>query len=113
MRRDLSPQELAVDLLPRCPGKVAVTAVLSDSHGPFSWGWAHPFTHAEVHAISRANPKRLPGSTITVVGQRRKSGNAVYALPCQRGCMQLIMSKGIKRIEFRDKEGVWQSLSTM
>jgi len=107
-----SARELTVDLLPRSICRVGVTAVLSDNWGVFSWGWNHQNSaglgeHAEVHAISRASKKRLPGSTLTVFGKRKK-GSYVMAFPCPE-CYSLALKYGIGRIEYHSKHG-WKVL---
>ena len=83
-----------------------MAALIYDSHGIISWGWNHQGdsgygTHAEQHAISRANRSRLKNATIIVAGIRKR--NFVYALPCKEKCFPLIQKVGISRIEFFSK----------
>lgn len=78
----------------------------------FSWGWNHSGKdgmgmHAEEHAISRANRKRLINSTIYTAGERRRSGNIVSSFPCE-SCLATIVKVGIGRIVYRDKNGEWK-----
>lgn len=120
-------RDLALDLLERSPCAVQVAAVITDSSGKiFSWGWNHVVEdgagkHAEVHAIGRANKRRLQGATITVAGRRRKSGNFLCARPCeviqltQRTahaslCMDILKKHGIETIEYTTHSGVWTTL---
>lgn len=89
-----------------------MAAVLSDKYGIFAWGWNHLGntgygTHAEEHAISRANRNRLKGATITVYGIRRKT--PVFSRPCEQVCMPIIEKVGIKEIQFFDKHR-WQRI---
>lgn len=112
MRTDLSPRDLAIDLLSRSTCKVQMAAVLSDKYGRiFSWGWNSGYVHAEEMAIKRANPKRLSGAKITVVGRRGKNGNSVYACPCAEKCYPLIASKNIRYVDFRANSGLYYTLS--
>src|ERR1700675_2296885 len=111
-----SARELSVDLLPRSICRVGVTAVLSDNWGIFGWGWNHvgdgTGEHAEAHAIGRASKQRLPGSTLTVFGKRRKSagygGGFVMSFPCPE-CYRLAVKYHVRRIEYHTKEG-WKTL---
>ena len=108
MRTDLSPRDLAVDLLARSTCKVQMAAVLSDKNGRiFSWGWNSGYIHAEQMAIRRANPRRLAGSTLTIVGRRAKSGRPVYAMPCAEKCHPLIAAKEIALVDFRSNSGLY------
>ena len=111
MNTNLSPRRLALDLLKRSSLNVQMAAVLSDQRRTiFSWGWNHGYVHAEEHAISRANPKRLFASKITIAGRRTKSGNIVCAKPCTKDgkdCRSLIHSRNIGVIEYLDKNGNW------
>jgi tRNA(Arg) A34 adenosine deaminase TadA len=117
MNTRLSPRELALALLQRSTCNVRVGAVLSDRKGIYAWGWnfgesSMPFrrgTHAEEHAIRRANRKRLQGSTITVAGMRR-NGHFVYSKPCAEICLPLCKKHGIEVIEFVDKSGTWVTM---
>jgi len=84
MDKSNGPRQLALDLLARSDGKVQMSAVLSDKHGRvLAWGGMAGTRHAEEHALSRANPRRVAGSTVTVAGRRAKSRNLVHARPCE------------------------------
>lgn len=113
MRTELGAQRLALDLLRRCTlKKVQMTAVLSDRSGAiFSWGWANDWQHAERHAIDRANPRRVPGATLTIAGRRTRSGNVVCSRPCDKpgrpSCLAFAKGAGITTIEYRTKQGEW------
>jgi len=101
----ISPKQIVQDLLERSTCRVQVAAVISDRNGIVSWGWNGDAHHAEEHALSRANPKRIVGSTITVAGKRKSSGNFVYARPCSlhkhnKDCYSLLKKKGILTVEF-------------
>jgi len=63
--------------------------------------------HAEVHAIARANRKRLMGSTITVAGIRATTGTLVFARPCAKLCLPRIRVVGISHMVYRNKSGHW------
>lgn len=113
MHKDLTPEDLALDISSRSICNVQMGAVLADKHGIFSWGWNHTSLwappnqrgesiHAEVHAIRRANPKRMRGATIYIAGVRKSSGNTVEANPCP-DCFVLIKAVGIKKIVYLDK----------
>lgn len=114
MNTKRSPKEIAIDLLDRSPYSFCQhAAVLSDKRGPFAWGVNYPTPdgmtiHAEQHAISRANPKRLVGARITVAGRRRRSGNWVFSRPCEQKCLPLLRALGIAEIEFINKAGEWE-----
>lgn len=121
MNTHRDPRELAIDLLDRSRTNVQVTAVLSDSHGIFSWGWNHTDgkrgVHAEEHAIERANKKRLTGAKLTVTGRRKRSKNFVCARPCDYPrrdgsrslpCMELAKKYSIAVVEYTDKDGSWK-----
>lgn len=114
MNAKRDPREIAVELLKRSICKIQVAAVLTDKNGcNFGWGWNYPTPdgfsmHAEFHAIFSANPKRLKGSSITVAGKRRRSGNWVYSRPCEKKCLPLIKSVGISEIEFITPFGEWK-----
>lgn len=113
MHTHSGPRALALDLLSRSPGKVQMAAVLSDRSGRvISWGWNFDYTHAEEHAISRANPRRIAGSTMTVAGRRAKSGNLVYARPCEKPgkeCLKMLRLRGVARTEYLTKAGTWEA----
>ncbi len=95
-----------------------MAAVLSDNHGIFAWGWNHGIVdgeitgegkHAEAHAISRANRRRLRGATLTVAGRYSKNNNHLLSRPCPK-CLALAMKYGIKTIEYLTKDGSWETL---
>ena len=109
-----TPKELALLLLSRSNCKIQVAAVLSDSYGIFSWGWNSgprdhnhvKGVHAETHAFSRANPKRLKGATLTVAARRKKSESQILARPCEK-CTPLIKKHKIKIIEYTTPNDTW------
>lgn len=108
--RTCTAKDLAIDLLRRSECNVQMAAVLSDKVGIFAWGYNNSGPrgdgcHAEAHALTRANRKRLHGATITVAGVRRGRGRVLSA-PCEE-CAQLIAAAGLKTIEYHDKDGVW------
>jgi len=114
MNTRISRRELAIDLCSRSACYIKVAAVCSDSHGIFAWGWNSSGRdgngqHAEEHAISRANRKRLKGCVVTVAGLRhRKSGiSYVFACPCKERCWPLLQRVGVKTIEFIHPDGHW------
>lgn len=117
MEKNLTPRELALDLLNRSNCNVQVAAVLSDNHGIFSWGWNSPPTnpnkikgvHAEAHCIRRANPKRLKNAVLTVAAKRRKSGSQLLSRPCEH-CMSIIKNNRIKKVEYTTKDPSWEIL---
>lgn len=115
MRKDKSPQYLAKDMSERSTCAVQVGAVIVDSKGRiFSWGWNNMGSnglgqHAEYHAITRCNHKRLKGSTIYVYGIRKRNQRVVLAKPCPK-CMSLILDAGIATIVYCDKDGDWVRL---
>ena len=108
--KDLTPAELAMDLLGRSQCSVQVTAVLADNHGIAAWGWNSSGLGyglcAERHCLSRANRRRLGGATMWVVGRRKKSKNYVNARPCDV-CMKALVK--VKKVMWFDGEG-WQEL---
>ena len=110
-----NPREIAIKLLKRSICKIQMAAVLTDKNGcNFGWGWNYPTPdgfsmHAEFHAIFKANPKRLKGSRIIIVGRRQRSGNFVYSRPCKNKCLLLIKSVGISEIEFIAPSGEWKT----
>jgi pyrimidine deaminase RibD-like protein len=122
---ELSPRELAVKLLDCSPCKVQMAAVIWDDQGIISVGWCRgngngSGIHAEQDAIERADPVRLIGARITIVGRRKKSKNWVFSRPCdgkkpyRRGytmpCLELLQSKGISTIEYINKAGNFEEM---
>lgn len=90
-------------------------AVLVDSQGVFSWGWNHRgdrpdyfSIHAERHAVNRANPKRVEGSTLYVAGSRRETGRVLIAKPCE-DCQFLLTKRRVKTVWYSTPDG-WKSL---
>lgn len=119
MNKNKLPEQLVLDILERSNCAVKMGAVLADKYGIFSWGWNYTRIwdtasqhengmHAEVHAIERANPKRLKGATIYVAGRRTSSGNIVESKPCEN-CMAWIQAVRIDRIVYLDKTE-WRTL---
>lgn len=108
------PKQLAVDISERSNCRVKVGAVLADKKGIFSWGWNNMGDGlgccAERHAIARANPKRLKGSSIFVWGTHRKTGNPIPAKPC-RQCESFIIFYGIKTVHWNYKDKGWREYS--
>lgn len=112
MNTSKSARELSLDLLPRSICRVGVSAVLSDNWGIFGWGWngldsAGLGRHAETHAIARASKHRIPGSTLTVFGKRKK-GSFVTAFPCPE-CYRLALKYRVRKIDYHTKAG-WKTL---
>ena len=104
------PRELAEILLNRSICSVQVAAVIADRHGILAWGWNFVGggygKHAETHAISRANRKRLEGATIYVASQRKRNGKMVTSKPCQN-CQNSINLNEIAHVCWRDADGRW------
>lgn len=84
-----------------------IGAILTDQRDRiFSWGWAHPHNgkssiHAEEHAIRRANPARLRGSTVIVAGYRVGTDRLICSRPCIR-CHQRLQSVGVRKVIYSD-----------
>lgn len=115
MNKNKIPIELALDVARRSICRVKMGAVIVDWKGRvISYGWNHhlstdgPGNHAEMHAIQRANKRRLAGSTIYTAGIRPRKLNLVYAKPCEL-CRSLIMAVGIEKMVWMDKEGKTRS----
>ncbi|MEK7212749.1 MAG: hypothetical protein WAP51_01285 [Candidatus Sungiibacteriota bacterium] len=112
-----TPRELARDLSARAAGKYQMAAVLSDRRGIFAWGWNHSVriiganavetVHAEEHAIKRANPRRLSGSTLTVYGEKN-TGKLLFARPCKERCEVMAKKHGVAKIEYHASDG-WRA----
>jgi hypothetical protein len=105
--------ELVQQLLSRSVCRVQMSAVISDRHGIFAWGWNHAGAdgfgeHAECCAIRRANPTRLRGASITVAGRRVRTGRPVVSLPCM-DCMDAILKCGISTVIYHDKSS-WHTM---
>ena len=114
MITNIPPRDLAIDLINRSSCRFKMAAVIADGWGIFSWGWnssgpSGMGMHAEEHAISRANRRRLKGATITVVGMNA-NGNWVLSMPCRERCLPLLMKVGIGHIVWMDKQGGWNVL---
>lgn len=94
-----------------------MAAVLADGHGIFAWGWNHAGpdgfgTHAEEHALHRANRRRVPGCTAYVAGlrsgaQRSRTRRFVLSRPCADRCLPLLAARGVRRVEFVTSNGSW------
>lgn len=112
MIKPRDPSELAEDLVHRSICAVQVAAVIADKDGIFSWGWNHVGsgygTHAESHAIQRANKQRLHGATIYVAARRQRTTNPITAKPCE-DCQRLI-DKWQLKVKWRDPSNQWQSI---
>jgi len=116
LNKNLDARALAEDLSLRSDCGVQVAAVLSDNYGIFAWGWNSTGPdgmglHAEKHVLSRANRKRIEGSKLTVFGRRKKSGGVVFARPCEKFCLPLVIKYGIAVVEFSTKSG-WKSFNS-
>ena len=102
MNTKCGPWELAGDLLYRSTCRVKMAAVIVDQQSRvFAWGWNHCGVSglgmcAERHAIQRANPSRLRGSTIHVRGWN--GVNESVSLPCRK-CYRQLVKAGVERIE--------------
>lgn len=110
MQKPKDPKELAEAILSRSVCCVMVGAVIADGWGIHSWGWNGMGSdgygmHAEAHAISRANPRRLKGSTVYVAALRKRNGKPVGCKPCP-GCAKLLKACGLS-VRYRDGKGVW------
>ncbi len=94
----------------RPPCQVQVAAVLVDRRGILAWGWNHCGDgyrmHAKVHALRRANPRRLRGATLVVFGLRKKNGHPVLSRPCE-DCEAMILRAGIRRVEYHTRNSGW------
>ena len=113
MLKPPDPKRLAIDILARSTCAVQVGAAITDATGRIiSWGWNHAGasgygTHAEHHAISRANRGRLHHGIIYVASKRRKNGKVVESRPCA-ACFSRIVDAGIISIFYRNKNGAWE-----
>lgn len=95
---------LAQEMADRSHCAVQVGAVVEDAHGIFSWGWNHEGSngrgcHAEVHAILRANKRRLRNAKITVFGKYRRNNNPVVSKPCDN-CAAILKFFGVLETEY-------------
>lgn len=112
MIKPRNPGELAIDLLNRSTCTVQVAAVIADAHGIFCWGWNGVGSglgiHAEHHAITRANRKRLQLATIYVASRRMRNQKTVNSKPCE-DCQKLITKWELTAI-YRDELGNWTKL---
>lgn len=102
------PRDICVYLLSRSSCKVQVAAVLADNKGVFAWGVNHAGSgfgeHAEIHALKRANPRRVPKAAMYIAARRKKSGNPVSARPCA-ACAPAVRQCLV--VKFRRNDGVW------
>lgn len=108
------PTEIAVALLTRSICSVQVASCLADNEGVYAWGWnSMGWTgmgqHAEAHCLSRANRKRLAGSTLYIASNRKRNGRVVTAKPCSECQTQLQNCNGL-HVVYRDGEGTWRHL---
>jgi deoxycytidylate deaminase len=94
-----------------------VASVIVDAKGIFAWGWNHAGFdgcggHAEAHAVLRANPSRLNGSTIYIAGIRKRNGIYVMSRPCE-DCLPILIRKGITKAHFslHGPKLIWQSMN--
>ena len=100
------PWQLSLDLLHRSPCRVKMAAVIHDQDRRiFSWGWNHSGPDgrglcAERHALQRANPRRLKGSTIVVRGWN--GTNESVSIPCKK-CFHALLAAEIETIKFRNR----------
>lgn len=111
--KNVDPRWLAKELCDRSICAVRMAAVISDDEGIFAIGWNSPGEdglglHAEEHAISRANRRRLKGARITVAGFRRTS--KVKSRPCLEKCFPRIVKVGITEIDYHAKDGRWATI---
>lgn len=113
------PEELAGDLIPRSTHpEFRISAVVFDRKGTiFAWGWNNGWNHAEAHALSRANRRRLAGSTILVLGVKKSSRRVFTTKPCE-GCERRILAAGLAKVIYSvgNQENplvpVWQMLES-
>lgn len=114
MNTRLPSRRLSAELADRSNCSVQVGAVAEDSHGIFAWGWNHAGAsgrgcHAELHAVLRANKRRLRGSKVTVYGKYRRNGNPVVSKPCD-DCMKTLKFFGIATVEYYARN-CWRRMS--
>ena len=117
MNTNLDPRELALLVARRADFNFQVGAVLADQRGVFSWGWAHwgdghHSVHAEVHAIRRANPRRVKRATLYVAAIRRGQERLVLAAPCA-ACRRAITAAGVHAVQYTSPQAVvsgWEAL---
>lgn len=110
--KNKDPKEIAEALLNRSVCAVQVSAVLADHFGIFSWGINHAGPdgfgeHAEIHALSRCNRRRLSHATMYVAAQRQRNGKAVTAKPCE-ACQVAV--RFVREVVWRDNTGEWKVL---
>ncbi len=106
------PRSLATDLTYRSTCNVQVAAVLFDRKGIFAWGHNHMGStgfgeHAEVHALSRANRKRLKGASIAIAGKRKSA--VVPSRPCT-DCLKRLLKVQIGAIYIQGRNGEWERI---
>ena len=113
MKKDCHPKDLAAEILFRSTCAVMVGCCIADHKGRvISWGWNSVGPsgfglHAEEHALSRANRKRLNSATLYVAAVRKKSRNVLTSKPCA-DCQKLV--KKVRRVIYRDVDGEWKEL---
>lgn len=109
MKKPVDGAQLASEILSRSSCSVQVGAAIADKHGIFSWGWNSVGTgfgiHAEAHAISRANKKRLRGALLFIASVRQRNGKIVTSKPCVE-CQRLI-DKHKLRVMWRECNEDW------
>jgi deoxycytidylate deaminase len=112
VRKEADPRELAMTILTRSICAVMVGAVITDWRGRvISWGWNSVGSgfglHAEAHAMSRVNRRRLSCGTIYVAAIRHRTGRPVTAKPCPE-CQRLIDKYDLD-VVYRDGYGAWRT----
>jgi cytidine deaminase len=103
--------ELTSTIALRSCCNIKVGAVLYDKYGIFAWGWNHSGHNgmgqcAERHAISRANPSRLPRSSISIVAIRR--GKYICSIPCVT-CFNALIRRSIRAFSCFDQDKIWRT----
>lgn len=114
MMKPDDPRDLATNLLARSTCSVKVASVICDAHDDIiAWGWNNVGNgfgcHAEAHAISRANKRRLWFGTIYVASERARNAKTINSRPCQE-CQSLINNWYLE-VKFRDADGKWKRIS--
>ena len=108
MNLNRDPKQVVLELLDRSVCSVQVSSCIVDCHNRIiAHGWNHVGDgygqHAEMHALSRANPNRLVGASIYVAAQRFRNKKIILSRPCEE-CMPHL--RGLT-IWWRNKEGQW------
>ena len=106
--------ELAEYVANRSTCHIRVGAILSDKYGVFAWGHNHSGTGlgmcAERHAISRANKKRLTGSTLTIYSVRNRNGKRLPSFPCDK-CWQWVVNFKIGKVVYQTIHEGWKEIT--